>query len=213
MRQQSTVRWTIVSLALLALILIPFFLWEARITAYAESWLQQSHSKAIVAFVVAGLLAADILLPVPSSLVSVAGGALLGWKVGATVSLLGMTGGCFLGYWVGATSGATYVGRFVGQEEMHRARKIAANIGFGAVVVARAVPVLAEATAVAAGLAGYPMRRFLVAASLSNLGVSLAYSLVGAYALESGAFLIAFSAAILVPAIGFGVWRWIVWEP
>jgi membrane protein DedA with SNARE-associated domain len=69
------------------------------------------------------------------------------------------------------------------------------------IVICRAVPVLAEASVLFAGVTRMPFRRFLLLAGLSNLGIAVTYSAVGAYALEAESFLLAFAGAIILPGI------------
>ena len=52
-----------------------------------------------------------------------------------------------------------------------------------------------------------PFRRFLLLATLSNLGIALTYSAVGAYALKVESFLLAFGAAIAVPGVAMLIAR------
>ena len=58
---------------------------------------------------------------------------------------------------------------------------------------------IAETSVVFAGMSKMPLPQFLLIASLSNLGISLAYAGIGAYSLSSNSFLLAFLASIAVP--------------
>ena len=49
---------------------------------------------------VAGLLAADLVMPVPSSVVLAAGGAAAGWLPAAAAGTVGMLAGNLAGYWL-----------------------------------------------------------------------------------------------------------------
>ena len=62
--------------------------------------------KPLLAVLVAGLLASDVLLPVPSSLVSSFAGHMLGFTIGLLAVWSGMMLGCLVGYWIGASGGA-----------------------------------------------------------------------------------------------------------
>jgi membrane protein DedA with SNARE-associated domain len=71
-------------------------------------------------------------------------------------------------------------------------------------VLCRPVPVLAEASVVFAGLVHAPLGRFLRLTAFSNLGIALGYSAVGAFAgreHSTGAFLLAFLGALLLPGV------------
>ena len=145
------------------------------------------------------LLASDILLPIPSSLASTACGLLFGVVTGAAISLADMTVSCVLGYWLGAVCGRSLIGRWVGCEDLARLDALTARAGDWAVVVARPVPVLAEASVLVAGIGGMPFRRFLVLSGLANLGISVIYAVAGAFAATTHSFLLAVLAAIAVP--------------
>ena len=69
------------------------------------------------------------------------------------------------------------------------------------IVVLRAVPVLAEASVVLAGLSEMPLRRFLFLTGLANLGIAATYAAVGAFAVEANSFLVAFAGSILLPGL------------
>ena len=193
--------WTLLTSLTLAAILIPFAIYEQPITAWTEDFVADPGARATAAAVLGGLLAADVLLPVPSSLVSTACGFVLGAGLGVAVSWLGMTFGALIGYWLGRRPARALTRRFVGDREMAKAAEAWRRWGDWAVVVCRSVPVLAEASVVFAGVNGMPLGRFLFTAGLANLGVSLVYGLVGAWALEAGSFLLAFAAAVALPGL------------
>ena len=186
---------------LLAAILIPFFLYEEPISAWVQGFLKQEDAPWLVSAILAGLLAADLVLPIPSSVLSTAAGYLLGLWTGSFVTWTGMTLGCLIGYGLGATAGRKLTRRFVGDDELERASHAQSRFGDWMIVIFRAVPVLAEASVLFAGIAGMPVRRFLLLTTLSNAGIALAYAAVGAYALEAGSFLLAFGGAVVLPGV------------
>ncbi len=172
-------RWAALWTLLLAAVLIPFALFAGRFDAIAERIARGDFSGWPAAVAVAGLLAIDVLLPVPSSVVSTAAGALFGFAAGTAVSWTGMTAGCALGYALGRL--ATGVARrLVGDASLDRASKLAARHGHWAIALTRPVPVLAEAGIVFAGIARAPAARSLAVAALANLVISVAWSALGA---------------------------------
>jgi uncharacterized membrane protein YdjX (TVP38/TMEM64 family) len=83
-------RWLAAAGLILALILGPFAFFEAPMASMSAEWLRPGrHGAYVIAAAVALLLAADVLLPVPSSVVSAAAGYLLGPVAGAAASLAG----------------------------------------------------------------------------------------------------------------------------
>lgn len=198
------IAWLLWALALAALILIPFAIWEEPLTAWVEQRLAQPSPRLATGALLAGLLAADIVLPTPSSLVSAGCGYLLGFAGGAAASWVGMTAGALLGYGLGRFAGRRVTRRFVGDEELDRAERLHRRWGVWFLAAGRATPVLAEATVFFAGVAGMGFARFAAVVSLANLGVSLAYAAVGAWALETESFLLAFAGAVVLP--GLALW-------
>lgn len=193
-------RWPLAGLLLLPAILVPFFLYGEQIQQWTETFIATPGSRWFAGMVLGGLLASDIVLPVPSSLVSTASGYLLGFWVGTLVSWAGMTAGCWAGYWLGSRVGRGVTRKLAGEEEVERVRRAEKRFGDWVVIVFRAVPVLAEASVLLAGIAGMPWRRFLMLTGLSNLGIAVIYAFVGAHAVETQSFLLAFAGAVAVPA-------------
>lgn len=192
--------WSLFAILLLALILIPFFGFETAITAWSGRFLHSSHPRWIVGPAISLLLAADLVLPIPSSLISTAAGLLLGLWPATLASWLGMTLGCLAGYWLGARAGRSAAQRLVGPCELDRVTSASQRFGDWMILLFRAVPVMAEASVVFAGTIRMPFRRFLTVSLLSNLGISLAYAAVGAYSANVASFLVALAGALLVPA-------------
>ncbi|KFA90824.1 hypothetical protein Q664_25900 [Archangium violaceum Cb vi76] len=205
-RERTVAGWTLLGTLLLTAILVPFFLWEERLLAATTAFLQMPHSRGLSAVALAGLLAADIVLPVPSSLVNLAAGSLLGSWVGTAVSWTGLMVSAVVGYLLGQGASATALRRLVGNSE-GRAAAVIATHGHWGLMVCRGVPVLAEASVVLAGFHRMPFRRFLAVCALSNLGIATAYSALGAYAVDTGSFLVAFAGAVCVPALGLFLTR------
>ncbi len=199
-------RWAVVSVAIFALILVPFFLFEDQITAFAQQLAGGGASRWYVALGMGALLAFDVVLPVPSSLTSAATGALLGFWQGMAVIWAGMTASCAFGYYLGAR-GAGFARRFVGDAGLARAEQLAARYGDFGFVICRPVPVLAEASVIFAGLVRAPMGRFMVMVGWSNLGIAAGYAAVGAFSMRADSFLIAFAGALVLPAIAWGIAR------
>jgi len=152
-------RWAVVWVVLISLVLVPFFLFEAEFNAFAERITRTDSGIWLAAVSIFSLLALDIILPVPSSIVSTAAGVLLGFWRGAAVVWGGMMVGCLLGYALGRrVSGAA--ARFVGEDGLRRAESLVDRYGDWTIVMCRPVPVLAEASVVFAGLIRAPFGRF-----------------------------------------------------
>ena len=200
--RHSTFKWVLLVVILLAIVLVPFFVAGSAIESWTKTFIDQAAAHPwLCAAVLGGLLASDILLPIPSSIVSTGCGMLLGVTMGTAVSLLGMTASCALGYWLGRSSGRGLAVRLVSSEDLDRFQSVHSRFEDWAVVISRPVPVLAEVSVLFAGLSRMPAPRFFLLSTLANVGVSLGYALVGAYASSANAFFVAFAGAMLLPGL------------
>ncbi|XXX74517.1 VTT domain-containing protein [Sorangium sp. So ce134] len=199
--------WVGFSCLLLLAILVPFFLFADRIEAAARALLAAPPSGALAALVLGGLLAGDVVLPVPSSFVSTAAGGLLGFWRGTAVSWAGMMAGAGLGYVLGARAGAPALQRMVGEAELARLERAAERYGIWFLLLFRGVPVLSEASVVFAGAGRMPRRAFLAVTALANLGISATYAAVGASAARFTSALLLFAGIVLLPGVALLVVR------
>jgi uncharacterized membrane protein YdjX (TVP38/TMEM64 family) len=193
-------RWFVVSAVLLALILVPFVLFEDQFNALAGSVTRGDVPAWYSATAIAALLASDVFLPIPSSILAAAAGVVLGFGWGAATVWTGMTAACLIGYVFGAKA-AGAARQFVGEAGMTRASGLATRYGDFALVLCRPVPVLAEASVIFAGMVRRPFGRFLSLTSWSNAGVALGYAAIGAYSMRVDSFLLAFLGALVVPGL------------
>ncbi len=208
MFKQSILRWLLLGALVLALILIPFFLFGEQIESWTNDFVHSAAARpGWVALVLGLLLAVDILLPIPSSFVSTTTGFMLGFVGGTLTSLAGMTISCTAGFWLALKIGRPLTDRLVGNDELQRLENLQRRIGDWVIIVSRPVPVLAEASVLFAGTSRMPFYRFLLLATLSNLGISAGYAAVGAFSATVDSFLLAFGGAILLPALAMFVMR------
>jgi uncharacterized membrane protein YdjX (TVP38/TMEM64 family) len=194
-------RWISLLISLFLLIVLPFIILEGTIKQAFDNSLKAELDNIWLAELIAFLLAADVILPVPSSIVSTTAGSALGFGVGTFTCWVGMSLGCLIGYWLGAVAGTPVVRRLVGEKELGKAQHLGVRLGVVVLIVTRAVPILAEASVITAGLMHIPPRLFFFVTSFSNLGVSVVYSGIGAFAYEINSFLLVFAGAILVPGL------------
>ncbi|WP_089717887.1 TVP38/TMEM64 family protein [Candidatus Entotheonella palauensis] len=195
-------RWMLLSGILVAVIVLPFLVLAQPIEAWFQQWLQSAtEQEGLTALILITLLASDVLLPIPSSLVSTTAGALHGLWPGALVSTSGMTLSCAIGYWLGASAGRRVATRLIGSENLRRCEDLHQRGGDWMIVVARSIPVLAEASTFYAGMGRMRLKRFMGLSALSNLGISLVYAAVGVSSVQLASFWLAFGAAIVCPVM------------
>lgn len=203
-------RYLLITSALFASFMILFFIVEALgvpLLSDPTPWMK--HGGVLAAAVGVGLLIADVLLPVPSSLVMVAHGALFGVVVGTLLSLLGSVGAALFGFAIGRRGGR-FLERVAAPAERARADYLLTRWGAIAIIVTRPVPILAETVAIMAGMAGAsPMSWSSVTfASLAgSLPPALLYALTGAAVANFQSTALMFGVVLLVAGLFWLVGR------
>ncbi len=86
-----------------------------------------------VAIVGISLLISDVILPVPSSLVMIANGALFGIVPGTLLSVIGSLGAALVGFFIGRR-GSSFLIRFVPVKEQSRANRLLAKWGLFVII-------------------------------------------------------------------------------
>src|SRR5687767_1050027 len=173
-------RYLLIIAALIAVFTILFFIVEALgvpLLSDPTPWMKQGGS--LAAGLGVGLLIADVLLPVPSSLVMVAHGALFGVVVGTLLSLLGSLGAALLGFAIGRRGGK-FLEQVVTPAERARADYLLTRWGALAIIVTRPVPLLAETVAIMAGASPMSWSNVFLASLAGSLPPALLYALTGA---------------------------------
>lgn len=201
MKRTRTVETLTLALVGLTLLLAPFFAFEATVNEWVGRQFGAGAGPWVIALLVVTLLALDVFLPVPSSLVTTAAGANLGIAGGVAASVIGMGLGCVLGYAFGRTWGLAAARRLASEATLNAMTERFRRSDDWALAIARPVPVLAEASVIAAGLACMPLLRFFVITLLANVGIALVYCTAGAAASGAGSFFMAFAAAMGGPAL------------
>ncbi len=178
-----TARPLAVTLALVVLVLavpiVPFVLAGPALEDRVRGWFHGGFSPAATAGMVVALLAADVLLPVPSSFVSTFAAGVLGFPLATAASWLGMTLGAAIAFVLARFLGRPAALWLSGQEDLDRVDRLSRRYGAMVLVLARPVPVLAEASVLFLATTRLPWRWFLLPIMLSNLGVAAVYSALG----------------------------------
>ncbi|KAF0867108.1 3-dehydroquinate synthase [Pseudomonas sp. LD120] len=155
-----------------------------------------------LALLLVTLLALDVLLPVPSSLVALLAVAALGAIGGYLVIFVGLCLGACLGYWLGAGY-FRLLSRWLGLRTWQPGQ-VAYRLSTLSLICLRGVPVLAETSVLAAGMQRYPLRSFLLVTTLANAGLALAYAAIGSVLVEQNALLATILASMVLPGLFLG---------
>ena len=188
----------------LALILVPFTLFEESVTRYSEQLMSSTSERRLLVGVVVTLLTADVLLPIPSSFLAAGAVSLLGGWQGGFAIAMGMTAAAWLGYAIGRWGGQPLARRVAGDAELVRAGRMMQRYGAWVLLLCRGVPVLAEASTLLAGTARLSLWQFGLVTALGNVGLAGAYATISILDLSGGlAVLAPFCFGVIVPA---GAW-------
>jgi uncharacterized membrane protein YdjX (TVP38/TMEM64 family) len=191
-------RYLLITALMLAFFLLLFIIVEALgvpLLTDPTPWMNQGGVVAAVLGV--GLLIADVLLPVPSSLVMVAHGALFGVVIGTLLSLLGSVGASLFGFAIGRRGGK-WLERVVTHEERVRADDLLSRWGVLAVIVTRPIPLLAETVAIMAGASPLGWGSVLLASFAGSLPAALLYALTGATVVNFESTVLMFGVVLLI---------------
>jgi uncharacterized membrane protein YdjX (TVP38/TMEM64 family) len=194
-------RYLLTVIALIVLFTILFVIVEALgvpLLSDPTPWMK--HGGVLAATIGVGLLIADVVLPVPSSIVMVAHGALFGVLWGTVLSLIGSVGAAVFGFAIGRRGGRL-LERVVTSAERERASSILERWGTLAIIVTRPVPLLAETVAIMAGASSMSWRALVVASIAGSLPPALLYALTGAAVANLQNTALMFAVVLLVAGL------------
>jgi uncharacterized membrane protein YdjX (TVP38/TMEM64 family) len=202
-------RYLLIITAMAVFFLLLFFAVEALGVAWLKDPTQwMNHGGILAASLGVSLLIADVLLPVPSSLVMVANGSLFGVVGGTLLSLLGSVGAVLFGFAIGRRGGGL-LNRAVTPREQERINRLLARWGTLAIVLTRPVPVLAETVAIMAGASALGWRQVAVAGLIGSFVPALLYALTGAAVANFQSTALMFLMVLIVTGSFWLIGRWL----
>lgn len=202
-------RFVLLFIALVAIVLIPFFIWGDTLMAFFSAegsiaWLNTYGQWAWAIGIL--LLVADLFLPLPATLIMSALGYIYGPLVGGLISAVGSFISGSLGYWLCRMLGENTAIKVLGQAEYDRGKKIATSIGGWVVALSRWLPVFPEVVACMAGLTRMPVNYFYLALACGSLPLGFIYAFIGSSGIAHPVLALCISAG-LPPLIWFIVSR------
>jgi uncharacterized membrane protein YdjX (TVP38/TMEM64 family) len=176
-------RLAIAALLLALVLLLPFLVLDDRLDMLLggpelAAWFQTAREWGWLAGL--GLLVGDLLLPVPATGVMAALGVAYGPLSGGAISAVGSFLAGALGYGACRLLGSAGLERLLGKADLERARRLAASTGGWLVAGSRALPLLPELVACAAGLVRMPPRRFFPALACGTVPTGFTFAGIGA---------------------------------
>ena len=185
------------AIGLVILLLLPFLLWgrgvEEVFTIDGTISLLRGFGGWGIAVAVL-LLASDILLPIPATLVMTALGMLYGPVVGGLIG----AGGSFLGGMIAflacAKLGRPVARHFVSDAELVRGETLFERWGAWIIVLSRWLPIIPEAVSCMAGIVSMPRRLFTGALACGVVPPAFTFAIVGHLGVERPALTFLLSA-------------------
>jgi uncharacterized membrane protein YdjX (TVP38/TMEM64 family) len=185
-----------VGLVIIVTLLIPLLPFAVIGELPGERWLSSADDSAFAfGLAGAGLLAADVLLPIPSSIL----GTMLGARLGAPAGFLWTFAGLLTGHIIGYGVGRLILGR--------AGATLPETPTLLAIFLSRPVPVLAEAACMTSGAARTPFSHFFIACAAGNVIYAAALAANGALLLPGAWTGPGLVIPMLLPVAGWLVWR------
>jgi uncharacterized membrane protein YdjX (TVP38/TMEM64 family) len=146
------------------------------------------------------LIWADLVLPVPQTVVIAALGIIYGTVLGGLLGSVGLISGGLLGYVLMLTSARRMVKRFVGPRSLDTMESLLERTGAWAIVLTRSLPYsVPEALVFLAGLTGMPLGKFTVALAVGSVPTAFAFAAIGAGWADQP--ILAFVASYVLPIL------------
>ncbi len=196
-------------------LVVPIALLVIRGESFAtqlREWQTDPPAPMTFAALVVAILAADIVLPVPSGPISTLAGSHLGVALGTAASALGMTLGAVIAFAVArrfavaeflrnsnnAASSEQRIAASRASNTTPVSEKLAYN-GPWMLILTRPLPIIAEAAVLVAGSLHMPWRTFLPPVVVSNVAISATYAALGQLAAEHQWLPLAVAASMAIP--------------
>ncbi len=132
----------------------------------------------------AGLLISDLFLPIPTTIIIGAMGAVMGVAEAAFWGWLGLSLAGLTGYGLAQWGGEKWADKLASPAEQIRYRNLFDSWGGLAVILSRMLPILPEVLSVLAGLYGMRFKNFLIAVTLGSIPPAIAFAWIGQQSLE-----------------------------
>jgi uncharacterized membrane protein YdjX (TVP38/TMEM64 family) len=200
-------RWILLAVSIAVVLLAMFFIAMASgVSLFEDPTPLLKGGRVLAAIAGVLLLVADVFLPVPSSLVMVAHGALFGMTAGTILSLIGSTAAALTGFAVGR-AGNDAIRRWVTPAQHDRAGAMLQRWGVLAIAVTRPVPILAETVSILAGSSPLTWLQVALSAAVGSLIPSLAYAWAGSHAGGAVNHVLVFGGVIAVSGVLWAIGR------
>lgn len=199
----------------LTLLLTLTFVFAESLGMTDETWIRDTLTRIsegengtqIAGALIGGLLAGDLVLPVPSSILMTLAGFVCGTVFGTAVSFLGAMLSALIGFHACRRWGRGAFASLVGEVDLPRMERALNDYGAVAILLSRSVPMLTEIMSCLAGLSSMSSRRFLFLSAAGTLPICAVYAWAGEQSRGDASLVWPLTLAFLLPAAGYLVVR------
>ena len=195
------IKFIFFSVVIFTTLVLPLTFLEPLLDSYGDLALDWAGSdKLLVSVIVILALAADVILPVPNGLTNTFAGMSLGWAISSFVVWIGLNLGATIAYFIGRFAGEPIAKKIVGEREFIDAQASLKDFNIIGLIISRPVPGFAELTAITAGLSKISFKAFFSIVGITNIGVAIIFSGIGAAVIENDSSYLAFFGIAILPA-------------
>lgn len=195
------IKFIFFSVIIFTSLVLPLAFLEPSLANYGDIALDWAGSnKLLISFIVILALAADVILPVPNGLTNTFAGMSLGWTISSFVVWIGLNLGATIAYFLGRFAGRPIAKKLLSNKELIEAEASLKNFNIIGLIISRPIPGFAELTAITAGISNIPFKFFFLTVSITNIGVAIIFSGIGAAAIENESSSLIFLGVVILPA-------------
>ena len=196
------IKFIFFSVIIFTSIVLPMTFLETPLANYSEVALDWAGSnKLLISLIVILALTADVFLPVPNGLTNTFAGMSLGWTTSSLVVWVGLNIGASIAYLLGRFAGRPIAKKVLNNKELIEAEASLKNFNIIGLIISRPIPGFAELTAITAGISNIPFKFFFLAVSITNIGVAIIFSGIGAAAIENESSFLVFLGVVILPTV------------
>ena len=195
------IKFIFFSVVIFTSVVLPLTFLESLFDSYGDIAIDWAGSdKLLLSLIVILALAADVILPVPNGLTNTFAGMSLGWAISSFVVWIGLNLGATIAYFIGRFAGEPIAKKIVGEREFIDAQVSLKDFNIIGLIISRPIPGFAELTAITAGLSKISFKAFFLVVGITNIGVAIIFSGIGAAAIENESSYLAFFGIAILPA-------------
>ena len=195
------IKFIFFSVVIFTSVVLPLTFLESLFDSYGDIAIDWAGSdKLLVSLIVILALAADVILPVPNGITNTFAGMSLGWAISSFVVWIGLNLGASIAYFIGRFAGEPIAKKIVGEREFIDAQASLKDFNIIGLIISRPIPGFAELTAITAGLSKISFKAFFLVVGITNIGVAIIFSGIGAAAIENESSYLAFFGIAILPA-------------